>query len=71
MKRSLKYSDAKWRQNIEILKLHLCIQEWFHDLNIKVEVINAPPQIAKVTSIITTIFPKKYKHQWIQSSKDA
>jgi hypothetical protein len=24
---------------------------------------------SKGTSIITTIFPKKYKHEWIQSSK--
>jgi hypothetical protein len=26
---------------------------------------------SKRTLIITTIFPKKYKHQWIQSSKNA
>jgi hypothetical protein len=48
MKRSLKYSDAKWKQYIEFLKLYLCIEEWFHDSNDKVEVINAQPQIAKV-----------------------
>jgi hypothetical protein len=48
MKRSLKYSDAKWKQYIDFLKLYLCIEEWFDDSNNKVEVINARPQIAKV-----------------------
>jgi hypothetical protein len=48
MKRSLKYSDAKWKQYIEFLKQYLCMEEWFHDSNNKVEVINTRPQIAKV-----------------------
>jgi hypothetical protein len=48
MKRSLKYSDAKWKQYIKFLKLYLCMEEWFHDSNNKLEVINAQPQIAKV-----------------------
>jgi hypothetical protein len=48
MKRSLKYSDAKWKQYIKFLKQYLCMEEWFHDSNNKVEVINAGPQIAKV-----------------------
>jgi hypothetical protein len=69
IKRSLKYSDTKLKQYTEFLKLHLCMEEWFHDSDKKVEVINAQPQIG--TLIITTIFPKKYKHQWIQSSKNA
>jgi hypothetical protein len=48
MKRSLKYSDAKWKQYIKFLKLYLSMEEWFHDSNNKVEVINAQPQIAMV-----------------------
>ncbi len=36
MKRSLKYSDAKWKQYIEFLKQYLCMEEWFHDSNNKV-----------------------------------
>jgi hypothetical protein len=48
MKRSLQYSDAKWKQYIEFLKQYLFMEEWFHDSNSKVEVVNARPQIAKV-----------------------
>jgi hypothetical protein len=48
LKRSLKYSDAKWKQYIRFLKQYLCMEDWFHDSNNKVEVINAQPQIAKV-----------------------
>jgi hypothetical protein len=48
IKRSLKYSDTKWNQYIEFLKLYLCMEEWFHDSNNKLEVINAQPHIAKV-----------------------
>jgi hypothetical protein len=48
MKRSLKYLDAKWKQYIEFLKLYLSMEDWFHDSNNKLEVINAQPQIAKV-----------------------
>jgi hypothetical protein len=48
MKRSLKYSDAKWKQYIEFLKQDLCMEEWFHDSNNKVEVMITQPQIAKV-----------------------
>ena len=48
MKRSLSFSDTKWKQYIEFLKLYLCMEEWFHDSNNKVEVINARPQIANI-----------------------
>jgi hypothetical protein len=48
IKRSLKYSDTTWKQYIEFLKLYLCMKEWFHDSNNKLEVINARRQIAKV-----------------------
>jgi hypothetical protein len=41
IKRFLKYSDAKWKQYIKFLKLYLCMEEWFHDSNNKLEVINA------------------------------
>jgi hypothetical protein len=48
MKRSLSYSDTKWKQYNEFLKLYLCMEESFHDSNNKLEVINARPQIANV-----------------------
>ncbi len=48
IKRSLKYSDTTWKQYIKFLKLFLCMEEWFHDSNNKLEVINAGPQTAKV-----------------------
>jgi hypothetical protein len=48
MKRSLNFSETKWKQYIEFLKLYLCMEEWFHDSNNKLEVINAQPQTAKV-----------------------
>jgi hypothetical protein len=48
MKRSLKYSDSKWKQYIKFLKLYLCMEEWFHDSNNKLEAINAQPRTAKV-----------------------
>jgi hypothetical protein len=43
IKRTLKYSDAKLKQYIEFLKLYLCLEEWIHDSNNKLEVINARP----------------------------
>ncbi len=48
MKRLLQYSDAKWKQYIEFLKQYLCMEEWFHVSNSKVEVANAQKQIAMV-----------------------
>jgi hypothetical protein len=64
IKRSIKYSDTKWKQYIEFLKLYLCMEEWFHDSNNKLEVINAQPQIAKVLQSLQHIF------QEIQTSMD-
>jgi hypothetical protein len=58
MKRSLRLSDAKWMQYIEFLKLYLSMEEWFHDLNNKNEVINAQPQIAKVLWSLQHFFPR-------------
>jgi hypothetical protein len=58
MKRSLKYSGAKWKQYIEFLKQYLCMEEWFHDSNNKVEVVNARPQIVKVLQSLQQVFPR-------------
>jgi hypothetical protein len=58
IKRSLKYSDTKWEQYIKFLKLYLCMEEWFHDSNSKLEVINAQPQIAKVLRSLQHFFPR-------------
>jgi hypothetical protein len=44
------------------------MEEWFHNSNNKVEVINARPLIAKIFNHCN-IFSNKYKHEWIQSSK--
>ncbi len=43
IKRYLKYSDTKWKQYNEFLKLYPCMEEWFHDSNNKLDVINAQP----------------------------
>jgi hypothetical protein len=58
MKRSFKYSDAKWKQYIKFLKQYLCMKDWFCDSNNKVEVINAQPQIAKVLQSLQHFFPR-------------
>jgi hypothetical protein len=58
MKRSLSLSDTKWKQCIEFLKLYLGMEEWFHDSNNKLEVINARPQIAKVLQSLQQLFPR-------------
>jgi hypothetical protein len=58
MKRSLKFSDAKWKQYIKFLKQYLCMEEWFHDSNNKVEVIKARPQIAKVLQSLQQFSPR-------------
>jgi hypothetical protein len=48
MKRSSRLSDTKWKQYIDFFMQYLGMEEWFHDSNYKLEVINARPQIAKV-----------------------
>jgi hypothetical protein len=58
MKKSLSLSDTKWKQSIEFLKLYLGMEEWSHDSNNKVEVINARPQIAKVLWSLQHFFPR-------------
>ncbi len=61
MKRFLKYSDAKWKQYIEFFKQYLCMEEWFHDSNNKIEVINTQPLIAKVLRSLQQFFPRNTK----------
>ncbi len=58
MKRSLKYSNAKGKQYIKFLKQYLCMEEWYHDSNNKVEVINAQLLIAKVLQSLQQFFPR-------------
>jgi hypothetical protein len=58
MKRSLSFSDTKWKQYIEFLKLYLCMEEWFHDSNNKLEVIIAQPQIAKLFRSLQHFSPR-------------
>ena len=58
MKSSLSFSDTKWKQYTEFLKLYLGMEEWFHDSNNKLEVINARPQIAKVLQSEQHFFPE-------------
>jgi hypothetical protein len=58
MKRSLRLSDTKWKQYVEFLKIYLGMEEWFHDSNNKLEVVNAQPQIAKVLQSLHHFFPE-------------
>ncbi len=48
MKRCLKLSEQRWKKFIDFLKLHLGMEEWFHDNNDKHEVQGARWEIAKV-----------------------
>jgi hypothetical protein len=58
VKRSLSLSDTKRKQYIEFLKLYLGMEEWFHDSNSKLQVINAQPQIAKILQSSQHFFPR-------------
>jgi hypothetical protein len=42
----LRLNDNQWKQFIYLLKMYLAMEEWFHDINDKVEVNNARPTIA-------------------------
>ena len=61
MKRSLSYSDQKWKRFIKFLKLYLAMEEWFHDLNDKNEVKQARDEIAKVLRMLQQLFPRPSK----------
>jgi hypothetical protein len=71
MKRSLQYSNARWKQYIQFLKQYLCMEEWFHDSNNKVEVLNARPQIAKVIQSLQQFFPRNTKTYGYNLPKNA
>ncbi len=51
-----------WRDPLNTLTQsgsnNLCMEEWFHDSNNKVEVINAQPQIAKLLWSVHQFFPR-------------
>ncbi len=59
LKRSLKLKDHRWKQFIEILKLYLSMEEWFHDANDKNEVRCAREEIANVLQLLQQFFPRK------------
>ncbi len=45
---ALRYDDRTFKKWLQFIKLHLSMEQWFHDSNPKEEVTNARPLIAKV-----------------------
>jgi hypothetical protein len=41
----LRLNDDQWKQFIYFLKMYLGMEEWFHDINDKVEINNAHPPL--------------------------
>ena len=61
LKRSLSYSESKWKRFLEFLKLYLGMEEWFHDANEKDEVRCARDLIAKVLLMLQNLLPRPTK----------
>jgi hypothetical protein len=61
LKRSLSYSESKWKLFVEFLKLYLGMEEWFHDANEKEEVRHSRDQIANVLRMLQRLFPRPTK----------
>ena len=57
LKRSLSFSESKWKRFVEFLKLYLSMEEWFHDSNEKEEVRHSREQIANVPRMLQRLFP--------------
>ena len=54
----LRLTEDQWKQFIYFLKMYLGMDEWFHDINDKVEVNNAQPTIATVLTLLKKYFPR-------------
>ena len=48
LQHELNYTAAHWRQWLELLKLYLAMEEWFHDARPKEEVRRARPAVSMV-----------------------
>ena len=55
---SLNFSESKWRQFIQFLKMYLAMEEWFHDCNEKEEINQSRVEISKVLSCLQRLFPR-------------
>jgi hypothetical protein len=51
-------NNDQWKQFFYFLKMNLGMEEWFHDINDKVEVNNARPTIAIVLTLLKKYFPR-------------
>ena len=61
LKRSLSFSESKWKLFVEFLKLYLSMEEWFHDSNKKEEVRHSREQIGNVLRMLQRLFPRPPK----------
>ena len=61
MPRSLSFSESKWKLFVELLKLYLSMEEWFHDSNKKEEVRHSREQIGNVLRMLQRLFPRPPK----------
>ena len=58
LRHELQYSQAQYKQWLDLLKLYLAMEEWFHDARFKDEVDRARPVVAAVISKIKKYFPR-------------
>lgn len=57
LQHELQYSQAQYKKWLELLKLYLAMEEWFHDARSKDEVENARVAVAEVITLIKKYFP--------------
>ena len=58
LKLALGYNDRSWVKWLRFVKLYLSMCSWLHDCNLKEEVKNATPLIAKVLKLLKELFPR-------------
>ena len=58
LKLALGYNDRYWVKWLQFVKLYLSMCAWLHDSNLKEEVNNARPLIAKVLQLVKVLFPR-------------
>jgi hypothetical protein len=61
LQQGLQYRQHKWVKWLKFLKLHVSMEEWFHNSNNKVEVDNAKPLIGEVLQTLHALFPREDK----------
>ena len=60
LKKALGYDDRLWVKWLQFAKLYLSMCAWLHDSNLKEEVNNARPLIAKVLRLVKVLFPRDW-----------